>query len=308
MKKSSPFYLLIVIFLAFFAPFINVKAQELNCTVVVNSKNMTTNQGAEQGVYATMQQSMAEFMNTRKWTREDFRTEEKINCRLEFTLLDGNPSAGTFTAAVQLTITRPVYATNYETNLLLFIDKSFSFRYLPSQPFDFNENAYFNDLTTLLGLSANLVLAYDFDSFTKSGGAIYVEKCFNIMNNAQSSSSNSFKNAGDKKNFYFLVENLQNAQLAPIREGIYKYHRLGLDIFLEKPLEARNVILDVLREMEKIYAIRADAVVLNTFFDTKSNEIISLFKGATPDQKQKAYDLLVRLDPIKSSQYAQLLN
>ncbi len=286
----------------------SLKAQELNCTVVVNSKNMATNQGAEQAVYVTMQQAMSEFMNTRKWTREEFRTEEKINCRLEFTLLEGNPSAGTFVSAVQFTITRPVYATNYDTNLLLFIDKGFSFRYLPSQPFDFNENAYFNDLSTLLGLCANLVLAYDFDSFTKSGGTTYVEKCFNIMNNAQSSSSNSFRSSGDKKNFYSLVENLQNAQLLPIREGIYKYHRLGLDIFLEKPLEARNNILEVLKEMEKIYAIRADAVVLNTFFDTKSNEIISLFKGATADQKQKAYDLLVRLDPIKSSQYAQLLN
>jgi hypothetical protein len=53
--------------------------------------------------------------------------------------------------------------------------------------------------------------------------------------------------------------------------------------------------------------MRPAALLTNTFFDTKTNELINLFLEGTPQQKQVAYNLLVELDPTKTDKYNKLI-
>ena len=59
----------------------NVAAQELNCTVEVNSSAI---EGSNKSVFETLQQSITEYMNDNKWTNAVFSPNEKIECRMFF--------------------------------------------------------------------------------------------------------------------------------------------------------------------------------------------------------------------------------
>ena len=55
----------------------HVTAQELEAKVVVNHQKI---QGTNTSVFTTLQESITEFMNTRKWTNAQYTTREKIVC------------------------------------------------------------------------------------------------------------------------------------------------------------------------------------------------------------------------------------
>ena len=73
-------------------------AQELNCRVIVNAQQVQT---TERAVFAEMETEFAQFLNTTKWTPDDFEEEEVIKCNLVITISD-MPSIGVFQASVQV--------------------------------------------------------------------------------------------------------------------------------------------------------------------------------------------------------------
>ena len=46
---------------------IGIRAQELDCKVVINSQKI---QGTNKEVFKTLETALTEFMNTRKWTNQ----------------------------------------------------------------------------------------------------------------------------------------------------------------------------------------------------------------------------------------------
>jgi hypothetical protein len=88
---------------------------------------------------------------------------------------------------------------------------------------------------------------------------------------------------------------------------LYTYHRQALDNFLSNPVQARSQVLNVLTSIQQVNQIKPAAVLTNTFFDTKINELINVFLEAPPQDKQKAYNLLVELDPTKTDRYEKLI-
>jgi hypothetical protein len=79
--------LFICLFITSFAP---TFAQELKCTVQLNSQKIS---GVDPSTFQTLQSAMTEFMNQRAWTTDVFAPEERIECSLYITL-DGVVSAG----------------------------------------------------------------------------------------------------------------------------------------------------------------------------------------------------------------------
>ena len=59
------------------------KSQELNCTVEVNSDQI---ENSSKEVFETLEQAIAEYINTNKWTNAQFAANEKIECRMFFTI------------------------------------------------------------------------------------------------------------------------------------------------------------------------------------------------------------------------------
>ena len=76
------------------------------------------------------------------------------------------------------------------------------------------------------------------------GGTEYWQKAQLIVQNAQSAPEPGWRsNEKTVRNRYWLVENAIQPVFQGIRDCMYDYHRLGLDIMHEKPDEGRANII-----------------------------------------------------------------
>lgn len=280
------------------------QAQELNANVIINDAQVQTQ---ERQVIQQLRDAIAGFMNTTRWTNDNYKQHERIKCNILITLTGGTDLAnGRYTANVQIQSSRPVYGSNYETIVLTFFDRNFNFEFFPSQPLIFTENVFSTNLTAMLAYYAYTILALDADSFAPQGGNPYIERILNILNNSQQAGAQGWNNS-DTRNRYFISENLNNPQLSGYREALYLYHRKGIDYFSENPELGRKNILEAIKKIAQVNQVRPNAVMINAFFDSKAEEIINIFSQADAAMRKEAAALLVGIDPTNANRY-QLLN
>lgn len=276
-------------------------AQELLCDVQIDAAGV---QSVDQRVLSDMQRAIREFMNNRRWTNDNFKIEERIKCTL-FLRLSG--TVGNYTSSTQIVASRPVYGTGYETRLLNFLDKDWGFNYVEGQPLDFQMGAFTSNLTSLLAYYAYIIIGLDYDSFSKLGGKNYYALAQQIGQSAVSGGLKGWNQFDGTNSRYFLLENLQSQQFAAFRESLYDYYRKGLDVYADKPEEARPVLIELLKRLKVAYDQRPMSILINSFMDMKADEFINILKDATkPEQKQEAYQLLIQIDPTKTERYQVL--
>lgn len=283
---------------------LNAGAQELLATVTISvgPKISTT----DRNVFRDMKTAFQQFLNSRKWTPDSYQQHEKINCSILVNIND-MPSIGVFSASVQIQSARPVYNSNYTSLLLNFADRDWAFEYIESQPLDYNDNTFTNNLTSMLAFYAYLVIGMDYDSFSELGGTPYFQRALTVVNNAQSSNRPGWQSLGNTRNRYWIIENLLNPQLADVRRMIYSYHRLGLDTFEKTPDQSRTVILTGLKNMRKARDINPNAILIISFFDAKSKELANIFSDGQLPIRREAYDLITLMDPSNQATYAKMI-
>ncbi|MDX5443373.1 MAG: DUF4835 family protein, partial [Hymenobacteraceae bacterium] len=286
------------------------KAQELQCDVAVNVV-ISGEQAAQVSPQLSneMQNVIFDFMNNRRWTNEIYKLEERIKCKL-FITITGVPEVNKYRANVQITSSRPVYGTAYETTLFYSIDKDWLFEYNPAQPLQYAENTYTSNLSSLLSFYAYTIIGYDKDSFARFGGSSAYDRALNIMNNtvSQADPGPGWKAFEDNtRNRYWMLTNLLDPQMQPFREAIFQYHRLGLDLMATNPQDARTAILEALQKVQTVARLKPGAAILRAFFEAKSNEIVSIFKNATPEQKQTVVSVMSSIDPTNTAKYQTIL-
>jgi hypothetical protein len=279
-------------------------AQELNTIVTINvGPEVET---TDRSVFRDMKNALQQFLNTRKWTNDAFQPHEKINCSLLINI-NSMPSIGSFSASVQVRSARPIYNSNYTSLLLNFADRDWEFEYIESQPLEYNDNTYTNNLTSMLAFYAYVIIGMDYDSFGELGGTPYFQKALNVVNNAQSSNRPGWQAIGSTRNRYWLVENLINPQMTEVRKSLYSYHRLGLDTFEKTPDKSREIILKGLREVKKARDTNPNAILVISFFDAKSKELANIFSDGAMPVRKEAYDLIVSIDPSNRSSYDNII-
>lgn len=282
-------------------------AQELKCTVQINAQKLQT---TEARVFKTLESHAFEFMNNRKWTDDVFLNEEKIECSV-FINITEELGTDKFRAQVSIQSSRPAFNSAYNTVLLNFADKDWVFNYVEYQPLDFNENAYISNLTSMLAFYAYIIIGLDYDSYSLKGGTPYFVKAQSVVNNVPSNLSSEdapgWKPFDSNRNRYWLVENLLSSKYEPIREAYYQYHIQGLDVMSEDIKSGRQVILNTLKNVEKVASDYPNSMLLKVFFDAKSEELISIFSDASPTEKSTAVQLLYKSDPGNSSKYAKIM-
>ncbi|MEI6061312.1 MAG: DUF4835 family protein [Bacteroidota bacterium] len=292
----------LVIFLIICLPAF-ASAQEFMCQVSVNSPQV---EGTEKKVFQTLQAALYEFVNNRKWTNYVYKTEERIECSIMITVSD-RPSSDQFNAKVSVIMQRPVYRTSYNTNLLNLVDKDFNFKYVEYEPLEYNDDAYTSNLTSMVAYYVYIMLGIDADSFSKMGGTPYYEKARGVVNAAQNSPERGWKAFESLKNRYWLVENLMNNTYSPFRDGLYSYHRTGLDLMSENMDMGRSGINDCLEDLQRVNREKNGLYVVQLFIDAKRDELINIYSQAAPMDKTKAINILKELDPANSSKYQQIM-
>jgi hypothetical protein len=292
----------LVVFLIICLPALS-RAQEFMCQVSVNSPQV---EGTDKKVFQTLQSELYEFVNNRKWTNYVYKTEERIECSMMITITD-RPSSDQFKAKVNVILQRPVYKTSYNTNLLNLVDKDFDFTYVEYQPLEFSEDQYTSNITSLVAYYVYIMLGIDADSFTKDGGTAYFEKARAVVNAAQNAPQKGWKAFESQRNRFWLVDNLLNNTYNLFRDGMYSYHRLGLDLMAENMDLGRSGINDCLEDIQRVNREKSGLYVVQLFIDAKRDELINIYSQSSPMDKTKAINILKEIDPANSSKYQQIM-
>jgi len=288
-----------------------IKAQELRARVSVLSNQVANN--VDKKTFQTLQTALDNFVNTRKWTSDNFAPQEKIDCSFLLNL-KSTGDANVYSASLTIQSARPVFNSSYVCPLVNFQDNDIIFKYAEFQQLEFNDNrvsgtdALASNLTAVIAYYINIILGMDYDSFSQRGGDAYFQKAQNIVNNAPEGKDISGWKAFDgTRNRYWLVENLLNSKYTIIHDAIYDYYRLGMDKLYDEEANARIQMLNVLNILNNLNTENPNTMILQFFFQGKSQELINIFSKASPPDKARALEFLQKLDVPNAPKYKEAL-
>lgn len=302
MKRNIP-KCLIAAAAMFAASVTHANAQELNCAVEVNSSAI---QGTNKSVFETLQTSITEYFNDRKWTNAQFAANEKIECRFFLTVKSYEDDR--IKGDLQVQLSRPVYNSTYTTTLFNFKDTKIEFDYREGDPLTFSESTMENNLTAILNFYAYLFLALDFDSFSPEGGQPYWDRAATVVQLAQSSGETGWRTFEDNKNRAALLAAFTDGNTSGMRTLLYDYHRKGLDEMVTSPDKGRASITSSLQQLDAVYKVAPMSVALSLFRDSKLDELVNVYSKAPQTEREEVYTLLHKLYPTDNERLDKIKN
>jgi len=291
------------IVLSFITLIFALQAQELNCTVSINSDQV---QGTNKSVFNTLQKSLSELINNRKWSELTYANSERIECTMN--IIVKKVENDVFTAEIQVQSRRPVFNSTYNSPLFNYKDNDFTFNYKEFDQLEINANTINNNLTAVLAYYVYIIIGYDMDSYSRLGGSPFFQSAESIVNAAQGADlGKGWKAFESTKNRYALINNLLDEAFKKYRNYFYEYHRLGLDEMSTNATNARGRIAEGLPLLREANRARPSAIVISSFLDAKNDELINVFSKATTKEKTDAVQVLCDINPTQTSRYEQML-
>ncbi len=289
--------------LAFFLVSVLTQAQEVNFKITVVAPPQKT---VDQKVYTALQQALQELVNTTKWTDDVFEPNEvlvgsiQLNVKTESTVTD-------FIADLNIQINRPIYGSDQLTPLLVHVDRDIAFHYEQFQPTQYAANTFNDNLVHTLAYFVYVALAMDYDSFAPNGGDVFWQRAQDIVNVVPSGGQDSWKgkSTGSTARGAF-VENALNPRMKTYRPALYDYHRQGLDYASSDMPRCRAGILKALSEIDEAHQSIPGTLTIRAFTNTKSDEMVEIFKNAPPDQKTKFLQIMTKIDPTNVNKYSSV--
>jgi|TARA_B110000908_G_scaffold23571_1_gene26859 hypothetical protein len=281
---------------------ITINSQELNCQITVNFDQIS---GSNRQVFETLETTISEFVNQKKWTTNTVKQQERINCAMNIiiTKRDNN----TFEGSIQVQSTRPIYGTSYESPILNIRDNDLNFKYNEFDQFIFNPTTFDSNLISTIAFYVYVILGADEDTFALNGGEKYLRQAENVMLQAQQSGLAAWSNQVGVQNRFQLIDNLLSPNLKQFRNAMYDYHRKGFDEMAENKLKGKGAIENAIISLDRLYNKVIGNPLLRTFFDAKSDEIINLYSdGPNTRSKQRLIVVLQKISPNNSSKWRKI--
>ena len=287
-------------------------AQELNVKVEIKHDKLT---GIDASVFNTMQRNISEFMNSHKWTTDEFAPNEKIDVNILFNL-SGRVSgdADGFSGTMNIQSSRPVYNTTYTSPMVNYVDKDIIFSFSQYVPLQFDDNhitgtnTLSSNLTAILAYYAYLIIGLDYDSYALLGGTAYFKKAQNVVNNAPDGSGiTGWKVMDGTKNRNWLVDQILNTRFEDIRKYWYTMHREGWDNMYSKASEAKQKIFSGVFKLANINKENPNAIYMQFFFNAKSDEFLKLIPTmGGPAERGSVIAILSQMDVANTQKYNAL--
>ncbi|MBR5475672.1 MAG: bifunctional phosphopantothenoylcysteine decarboxylase/phosphopantothenate--cysteine ligase CoaBC [Bacteroidaceae bacterium] len=282
---------------------VSLDAQELNAVVNLNTSKI---QGTNTEVFESLKDALSEFINNRKWTTYNYEDYERVSCNFTF-IVDEYSDAGEFSVTLMVQSTRPVYGSSYNSPLFMYEDKV-RFNYQSHDRLEFNEDNLDNNLTAVIAFYAYLILGLDMDAMGEMGGSDLLTKAQNIANNAQNLSDTGWRAGSGNSNRFSIIDDYMNGALEPIRQLMYRYHRLGLDTMYKNADAGRKVITETFALLNEAYANRPLAYFTKLFTEYKQDEFVNIyFKKGTSEEKQSVVKILSEINPSLSTSWDKIL-
>ena len=212
-------------------------SQELQARVTVLSRGI--NSTVDKKIFTTLQTQLNNLMNSRRWTNDQFQSNEKIVCSFILSV-ESIQETNNYKATLTVQTARPIFNTSYQSALVNYLDADVAFKYVEFQPVEFNENrvqgtdASAANLPAIFAYYAYMILGLDYDSFSPKGGDEFYRKAQNIINNSpEGKYISGWKVFDGVRNRYWLNENLINTRYNIVHDAMYKYYRSGMDKLYE---------------------------------------------------------------------------
>ena len=286
-------------------------SQELNCKVKILHEKI---QNVDPQLFTDMERTLSDFLNNRKWTTDDFAATERIDCNMLFNITDRaekDPSLWTATLSVQAT--RPVFNSSYSSTIVNTVDREVLFHYNQFNTLTFDDNRVTgndplaSNLTAVLAYYAYFILALDYDSFSPNGGIAMLKKAQNVVTNApEEAGIRGWKAFEEKRNRYWMLDQLLSPRYATFRTAWYSLHREGLDIMWNKPAEGRAKVLATLTTMQTLLRDNQQSTLIQFFFNAKSDEITRIVMQGSREERQQYLTLLGQIDLVNAGKYNSL--
>jgi hypothetical protein len=288
--------------------FLTAISQEMNFKVSVVTQSSVNKLLNDPSLFRDLEKNVSEFLNTTKWTEDDFQNHEKIRGSLQITITE-EAQANVFKAEIVLQTERPVYNSTYSSPIINLIDKNVSFTFNGLQPLLKTTNTFYDNLSSILSFYVYYALGLDYDSFRINGGEPFFLKAQEIITSLPSNyvRDEGWKNdGGGRRNRYWLVENVLNPRMRQFRQAFYEYHRLSLDKMYDESDKSRAILLSALTSIGQANIEYANAYLIQMFSDAKKDEIVEIFKIADKGQKTKVKGIMVGIDASKTEKYSVL--
>jgi len=270
-----------------------LNAQELNATVNVLIPQQVI---SPPEFFNTMKSTITEFLNGRKWSKDTWQNNERIQCTFQITI-EQQVDNRSFKGSLQVTSSRPIYNSDYKTSVLNINDRDFEFVYQENTMIQWSNDQHRDNLSSVLAFYANLILAMDYDSFAMEGGTDHYLTCQAIINNAQNAAEPGWRsNEKGRQNRFWLIENILSQSFKPIREFLYNYHRKGLDkLYLDQAgaIASMSAAIDGLND---VHRIKPSSYNMQVLFYSKSDEIVNIYKPRPMDEKKAVAENCKLLD------------
>ena len=279
--------------------------EELQAKITINRQKV---QGTDASVFENLQQTLEQFVNERQWTALQFQENERIVCNFNITVNKYIQAENKFQCSALIQANRPVFNASYTTTLFNNTDKQFDFEFAQFDQLNFNEEVIDNQLVALFAYYAYLIIGLNLDSFSPLGGTDVLQRCMNLVNNAQDLGFPGWKSFEDSRNRFAIINDYMDEQMKPFRQLQYDYYRKGLDEMAQNSERGRANITSALEEnLKKAHTDKPLSQLPQIWTDYKKDELANIYKGkGTQKEKEAIYDLLMNMNAAQNNSWEKI--
>lgn len=277
-------------------------SQELNCELVVNAQ-LTGNENVQ--IFKTLETQLQEFINNKRWTNKTVAPQERINASIFINV--ENYDGDRFKASIQVSSSRPIFNSSYESPIYNFNDRDFNFQYLEFQNLNYSPTQFESNLVSVLAFHVYMILGMDADTFELKGGQEYYDQARTIVGYSQQNNGVGWQPPrGGSQTRSTLLDNIMSPTYKEYREVLYNYHRGGLDNMHENPKKGKQLVSDALLSFQTMNNRRPNSFILRVFFDAKAEEIEDVFSDGPSVEIDGLLTTLSKIAPMHASKWRNI--
>ena len=284
---------------------LGLQAQELNAKININHSQV---QGTDKSVFDNLKQTLEQFVNERQWTALQFQENERINCSFNITVTKYDQGSNHFTATCMVQANRPVYNSSYTTTIYNNTDRHFDFDFVQFDQLNYNEEVIDNQLMALFAYYAYLIIGLDLDTFGPLAGTDVLQRCMNLVNNAQSLDFSGWKSFDDSRNRFAIINDYLDEQMKPFRQLQYDYYRTGLDEMAQNVERGRTNVTTALEKNLKVaHENKPLSLLPQIWTDYKRDELANIYKGkGNQKEKESVYEILLSINASQNNAWEKI--
>ena len=302
-KRALTYRLMTTIILVLWG--VMASAQELQVKININTQQV---ERTDKAIFENLKQTLEQWMNERQWTELQFQKHERIVCSFNLTVTKYDASSNLFECSAMIQANRPVFNSSYTTTLYNNKDGDFNFQYAQFEQLNYNDETVDNQLTALMAYYAYLIIGLDLDSFSPFGGTDILQRCMQLVNNAQDLGFSGWKSFEDRRNRFSIINDYLDEQMKPFRQFQYDYYRTGLDEMSNNVERGRTNISDAIEKGLKVaHEQKPLSLLPQIWTDYKRDEIANIYEGmGTQKEKQTVYDILSNINAAQNNAWEKI--